>query len=215
MNTIQFPTSNNTKPVQLNVFLAAQPDDQQMQMTYNYPLASRLIEQADIHMTDLDEQLVKAVNRMLGIYYNTEEIHPALKVEVDAKIKLDTKQFVGKVKITTGVLDYQGKPLNPSDCHIESEVSVVMSFDVVGSRVDISNFTAVNRGSILMRHRMPKGNGLEFGSVGCGGAFSMLESYSNDNIQQVITGEYSRAVDFMVREHQEAIVNMIKTKLLA
>lgn len=90
-----------------------------------------------------------------------------------------------------------------------------MSFDVVGSRVDISNFTAVNRGSILMRHRMPKGNGLEFGSVGCGGAFSMLESYSNDNIQQVITSEYSRAVDFMVREHQEAIVNMIKTKLLA
>lgn len=214
MNTIQFPTSNNTKPVQLNVFLAAQPDDQQMQMTYNYPLASRLIEQTDIHMTDLDEQLVKAVNRMLGIYYNTEEIHPALKVEVDAKIKLDTKQFVGKVKIITALLDYQGKPLSLSDCHIESEVSVVMSFDVVGSRVDISNFTAVNRGSILMRHRMPEANGLKFGSV-CGGAFSMLESYSNDDIQSVITGEYTRAVDFLVQKHQETIVNMIKTKLLA
>ncbi|WP_180100053.1 hypothetical protein [Acinetobacter sp. YH12153] len=214
MNTIQFPTSNNTKPVQLNVFLAAQPDDQQMQMTYNYPLASRLIEQTDIHMTDLDEQLVKAVNRMLGIYYNTEEIHPALKVEVDAKIKLDTKQFVGKVKIITALLDYQGKPLSLSDCHIESEVSVVMNFDVVGSRVDISNFTAVNRGSILMRHRMPEANGLKFGSV-CGGAFSMLESYSNDDIQSVITGEYTRAVDFLVQKHQETIVNMIKTKLLA
>lgn len=214
MNTIQFPTSNNTKPVQLNVFLAAQPDDQQMQMTYNYPLASRLIEQTDIHMTDLDEQLVKAVNRMLGIYYNTEEIHPALKVEVDAKIKLDTKQFVGKVKIITALLDYQGKPLSLSDCHLESEVSVVMNFDVVGSRVDISNFTAVNRGSILMRHRMPEANGLKFGSV-CGGAFSMLESYSNDDIQSVITGEYTRAVDFLVQKHQETIVNMIKTKLLA
>lgn len=214
MNTIQFPTSNNTKPVQLNVFLAAQPDDQQMQMTYNYPLASRLIEQTDIHMTDLDEQLVKAVNRMLGIYYNTEEIHPALKVEVDAKIKLDTKQFVGKVKIITALLDYQGKPLSLSDCHIESEVSVVMNFDVVGSRVDISNFTAINRGSILMRHRMPEANGLKFGSV-CGGAFSMLESYSNDDIQSVITGEYTRAVDFLVQKHQETIVNMIKTKLLA
>lgn len=214
MNTIQFPTSNNTKPVQLNVFLAAQPDDQQMQMTYNYPLASRLIEQTDIHMTDLDEQLVKAVNRMLGIYYNTEEIHPALNVEVDAKIKLDTKQFVGKVKIITALLDYQGKPLSLSDCHLESEVSVVMNFDVVGSQVDISNFTAVNRGSILMRHRMPEANGLKFGSV-CGGAFSMLEGYSNDDIQSVITGEYTRAVDFLVQKHQETIVNMIKAKLLA